>query len=109
MVESVKHHQQKINKSWEPKGTPPSATPPENKALLRNYENPLVSLNKAFLGHQPTQMTSGKTSTLDLIQKHLPHVESESLNCLDTWAVPRLVNSQSGNFLANKKKDPPEI
>ena len=24
--------------------------PPENKALLRDYENPLVSLNKALLG-----------------------------------------------------------
>ena len=31
---------------------PPKATPPINKALLRDYENPLVSLNKAgyFLG-----------------------------------------------------------
>ena len=26
---------------------PPKATPPKNKALLRDYENPLVSLNKA--------------------------------------------------------------
>ena len=31
--------------SWESKGTPP----PGNKALLRDYENPLVSLNKALL------------------------------------------------------------
>ena len=33
--------------SWESKGIPPNATPPRNKALLRDYE-PLVSLNKAL-------------------------------------------------------------
>ena len=27
--------------------TPPKATPPINKALLRDYENPLVSLSEA--------------------------------------------------------------
>ena len=30
--------------------TPPMPPPPGNKALLRDYENPLVSLNKALLG-----------------------------------------------------------
>ncbi len=33
--------------SWEPKVPPQSYPPPINKALLREYENPLVSLNKA--------------------------------------------------------------
>ena len=36
-------------KSWESKVPPPKATPAINKALLRDYENPLVSLNKALL------------------------------------------------------------
>ena len=35
--------------SWESKVPPPKATPPINKALLRDYL-PLVSLNKALLG-----------------------------------------------------------
>ena len=42
-----------LNISWESKGTPPYATftPQEiNKALFRDYENPLVSLNRALLG-----------------------------------------------------------
>ena len=33
--------------SWESKVPPPQSYPPPNKALLRDYENPLVSLNKA--------------------------------------------------------------
>ncbi len=38
--------------SWESKVPPPKLPPPPiNKALLRDYENPLVSLNQAlFLG-----------------------------------------------------------
>ena len=37
-------------KSWESKGTPPPMPPPPKKwpALLRSYENPLVSLKNAF-------------------------------------------------------------
>ena len=36
--------------SWESKVPPPQSYPPISKALLRDYENPLVSLNKALLG-----------------------------------------------------------
>ena len=33
--------------SWESKVPPPKLPPQINKALLRDYENPLISLNKA--------------------------------------------------------------
>ena len=41
-----------VSISWESKVPPPKLPPPPaiNKALLRDYENPLVSLNKALLG-----------------------------------------------------------
>ena len=50
------------NLSWESKVPPPKLPPPINKALLRDYENPLVSLGGGTLGsHEPSLFWIPKT------------------------------------------------